>query len=409
MMTPMWRLPFDNQHHLAGSAGALSFVGGSGDFNENGTIRSPGDLNAQLQGALKNLESALEIESCTLHDIVRIKVFYSSDGSVNEWDIKARIAAAFRTEPLPVISALPVPLQPFEGQLVQLQAIAQRGWRNGSDVRVSQSAIPASQRSQFHCKKLTDGLRAGEFIAVANRTAADEDDNIAAPGDGPAQTHTIMQSIESTLAGLGASFQDAVKKEGYYFGTTRDQWASMAKVRASYFREPGPVATVVPAHVLYPNDAVTKIEVLAMRQTRGGFDKYIPREDWWPERVWDWPIPLPYRQSSRLRDVIWLGGQVPYATHSNKPGRVLDGELDLQTTFTMSYIEDLLRGFNRSSADLKLCVCYFTSKGTQGETIKFMQTLRDCIGGALPPLTLVPVPHMHTPETTIEIWGVAQG
>ena len=56
----------------------------------------------------------------------------------------------------------------------------------------------------------------------------------------------------------------------------------------------------------WPADAATKIELLAMRRTRGGFDKYIPREDCWPERVWDWPIPLPYRQAIKLRDTIML-------------------------------------------------------------------------------------------------------
>lgn len=409
MINPMWRLPISGMHHLAGSAGALSFVGGAGDLDDTGKIRSPNDLDQQIAGAIRNLESALEIESCSLDDVVRIKAFYLSDGTVNEWQVKAAIANEFKENPLPVISTLPVPLQPFNHQKVQIQAIAQRNWRTEKDVRITTSSIPEVERRRFSVNELTDGLRANEFIAIANRTATDMNDTVANPSDGPAQTHSIMQSIENTLATLGASFQDAIKKEGYYFGTTRDQWASMAKVRASYFREPGPVATVVPAHVLYPIDAVTKIEVLAMRQTRGGFDKYIPREDWWPERVWDWPIPLPYRQSSRLRNMIWLGGQVPYATHSNKPGRVLDGELDLQTTFTMSYIEDLLRGFNRSPVDLKLCVCYFTSNGSQAETEAFVRVLQNCIGGALPPLTLVPVPHMHTPETTVEIWGVAQG
>ena len=29
--------------------------------------------------------------------------------------------------------------------------------------------------------------------------------------------------------------------------------------------------------------------------------------------------------------------------------------------------------------------------------------------GPLPPLTLVPQPHMHTKDMTVEIWGVARG
>ncbi|MHB1219592.1 MAG: hypothetical protein ACYC1L_15475, partial [Alphaproteobacteria bacterium] len=75
----------------------------------------------------------------------------------------------------------------------------------------------------------------------------------------------------------------------------------------------------------------------------------------------------------------------------------------------MSYIDDLLRPFGRQSADLKIMVCYFTSTGTEAETMAFVQTLADCVGGALPPMTLVPKPMMHTADNTVEIWGVAQG
>ena len=402
-----WRLPFDFTHHLGGSAGPLSFVGGAGDFDASGSIRNAGELMSQIDGALGNVAQSLAVENCVLDDVVRLKAFYRSDGSVDEWQVLARLANAFPCEPLPVISLVPVLMQPFEDQEIQIQAIASRGWRDGDDVRVDSVVVPAAQQSTFSANKLTSGLRAGEFIAVANRTAADANGAVGEPDDGIAQTRVIMSSIEKTLEKLGASFQDAVKKEGYYFGTTREQWAGMAKQRAAFFREPGPVATIVPCQVLWPAGAQTKIEVLAMRQTRGGFDKYIPRDDSWPERVWDWPIALPYRQASRLRDMIWLGGQVPSQPFNNAKERVLVGQLGPQTAFTMSYIDDLLRGFNRSSADLKLAVCYFKSDGSAETTQAFLRTLRDCVGGALPPLTLVPQPQMHTPENTVEIWGVA--
>ena len=405
--SPIWRLPIDTTHHLAGSAGRLCFVGGAGDFDRNGVIRHPGVLPEQIIGAISNLSASLTVESCTLGDVVRLKAFYRSDGSVNEWEVLARIAGELNSDPLPVISLIPVPLQPFEGQAIQIQAIAQRGWRADNDIRVVTVDVPREYRS-FGLDQVTSGLRAGEFVSLAARTAIDAPGKTPSPGDGPAQTHHIMQSMQNDLGKLGASFQDAVKKEGYYFGTTREHWRAMAQVRASYFREPGPPATVVPCHVLWPAEALTKIEVLAMRTTRSGFDKYIPRDDHWPRRVWDWPIPLPYRQGIRLRDTIWLGGQVPSPPFDNAPYRVLPGDLAAQTAFTMSYIKDLLRGFERSSTDLKLVVCYFKSSGDVGDTLSFVKTLSDCVGGALPPVTLVPMPHMHTAESTVEIWGVAQ-
>ena len=406
---PGWRLPIDYTHRLCASAGALTFVGGTGDFDANGRIRNPGTLDAQIGGALENLEASLQSETCGLDDVVRLKAYYQSNGDVDEWQVLAKLANQFGQQPAPVISVLPVLMQPFEGQKIQLQAIAQRHWRSLEDIRAQTVAVPAAHRASFDNDELTRGLRAGELIVTQSRTAADGDDNISDPEDGIAQTRTVMDSLRSTLETLGASFQDAVKKEGYYFGTTREQWAGMAAQRAAYFKEPGPVATVVPCQVLWPDAAQTKIEVIAMRQTRGGFDKYVPREDSWPERVWDWPIPLPYRQGSRLRDLIWLGGQVPSEPFNNARGRVHAGQRAAQTSLTMSYIEDLLRVFNRSPADLKIAICHFQSNGTEASTLEFVRTLQDCMGGALPPLTLVPQPQMHTVENTVEIWGVAAG
>ncbi len=404
MFEKIWSLPVEAPHHQAASAGALTFVGGAGDFDAAGAIRHPGDLEAQVRGTVANIASALETEHCALEDIVRLKAFYTHERG--DWDVIAALARELPGDPQAVISTVPEPFQPFAGQVVQVQAIASRGWRRGGDVRVVGRPVPQGVRERLALDEVTAGLRAGEFIAVANRTAADEAGRIATD-DPVAQSHAVMAMHEETLAALGASLQDSVKMEGYYFGTSLEEWAPLARARASHFREPGPPATVVPCHRLDPEGALTKIEVMAMRGRRGSFDKYIPRDDVWPDRVWDWPIPLPYRQAIRLKDTIWLGGQVPHTPFTNDGGRVMPGDLAAQTRFTMSFIEDLLRGFGRRPADLKLMVCYYTRAG-DGDTRAFLETVSACVGGALPPVTLVPKPMMHSPENTVEIWGVAQ-
>jgi len=406
--TRHWRLPIGHTHHLAATAGPLSFVGGAADLDDAGAIRHPGDLKAQIVGTLANLAQALAAEGCTLDDVVKLKAYWTGGPADSDWPVIAGLSRGFRRNPLPVVSAVPVPLQPFAGQALQVQAIAQRGWRRSVDVRAVARPIPRRYRKLFGAHGATAGLRAGEFIAVANRTAADGEDRIAKPRDAVAQSHAIMTMHEETLAALGASTQDAIKMEGYYFGTTRGHWAPLAQARASHFREPGPVATVVPCHRLSPAGALTKIEVMAMRERWNGFDKYIPRGDHWPKRVWDWPIPLPYRQAIKLRDMIWLGGQVPSEPDSNAGQRVLKGELVPQTRFTMSLIEDLLRGFDRRPSDIRMLVCYFTSDGSPQQTETFLRTIWECVGGPLPPTTCVPQPHMHDKDTMVEIWGVAQ-
>jgi enamine deaminase RidA (YjgF/YER057c/UK114 family) len=356
---------------------------------------------------MENVSAALAMEGCTLEDVVRLKASYKDDGSADGLAVVAALLDPVRSDPPPTVTANPVTLMPFSGQQVQIQAIAQRGWRQMEPIRAVTRAVPASHRQLFHHGRITVGLRAGEFITVPGRTGGE--DWATSVGDEIAQTHAVMSALEGILKELGAGFQDVIKKEGYYFGTDLKQWAGMAATRASYFREPAAVATVVPCQVLWPRGALTKVEVLAMRENRSGVDKYIPREDSWPRRLWDWPIPVPYRQGIRLRDMIWTGGQVPFEPYRNAGNTVFAGRLIPQTRFTLSYIDDILHRFGAVMSDLRLLVCYFKSSGSPGETQQFLAAVRDRVPGVLPPITLVPQPHMHNPDMTVEIWGVARG
>ena len=405
----IWSLPTKLNHNVCGSTNSLSFVGGAGDFDTNGKIRNPGDINAQITGTVENISIALSQENCTLADAVRLKVFYTPSDTCDEIILLKALQEAFPKEPSPVVSTLPVPLQPFKGQEIQIQVIASRDWRTKNNFQFESQILETPGDVPSLRPEVTTALRAGEFIAISNRTAAHFNAEFDTSLDGPGQSHIIMPSLQKSLKTVGASLQDSIKMEGYYFGTTRKDWAPLAQARASYFSEPGPPATVVPCHTMWPENATTKIEVLAMRERRNSFDKYIPREDAWPARVWDWQLNLPYRQAQKLRNMIWLGGQVPAEPFSNTGTRVLPGQLLPQTRFTMSYIEDLLRPFKRSPSDLKLMVCYYTASEEEDITPDLLELLCDCCGGVLPPLTLVPVPHMQTGDSTVEIWGVAHG
>ena len=405
----IWSLPTTLTHDVCGSTDTLSFVGGAGDFDAKGKIRNVGNIIAQIPGTVKNIAIALNQENCTLADAVRLKVFYTPSEISDEITLISALQDILPMDPSPVISTLPVPLQPFQGQEVQIQVIAARGWRKRGDFQFASQPLEVPGDDSSRRPLVTTSLRAGEFIAVSNRTAAHFNKKLEMSIDGPGQSHIIMPSLQKSLASVGASLQDSIKMEGYYFGTTRKDWAPLAKARASYFSEPGPPATVVPCHTLWPENTHTKIEVLAMRERRNSFDKYIPREDAWPARVWDWQLNLPYRQAQKMRNMIWLGGQVPAEPFSNTGKRVLPGQLLPQTRFTMSYLSDLLRPFGRSPKDLKLMVCYYTAPSDENATQQLLRLLQDCCGGVLPPITLVPVPHMQTSDSTVEIWGVAQG
>jgi len=399
-----WRLPIKAAHDRVAGAGAYVFVGSSGDFDMAGQIRHPGDLALQIVGAIGNLREALGEKGLDLGDVVRLKAFYTPAGKNGYWEVMARLRRAFDFDLAPAITANPVPMQPFAGQAIQLQAIARQGWRRQQPVIAVTRQLPKAVRDLFDRPILTQGLRAGEFFSVSGTTDVDAEDKVAAPGDGMKQSHAMMAEMARTAAGLGVTLQDTVKAEGYYFGTTMEQWAAMAAIRATYFYDPGPVATVVPSQLLHPEGIVTKYELTGLR-TAG--NKYIPRDDAWPETVWDWVIPVPYRQGLKLRDTIWTGGQVPFVPgHPRKP--VHQGDLHAQTRHVMGLCSEIVRAFGKTPADYRLIVAHFASKGTPAETEAFLATVASCVEGALPPITVVPQPHMHSPDHLVEIWAVAQ-
>lgn len=86
-------------HHVSGSAGPLTFVGGAGGFDSAGQIANPGDLDVQIERAMRNVADALEAEGCALSDIVRVKAYYTSD--VDDWHVIARIADLLTDDPMP--------------------------------------------------------------------------------------------------------------------------------------------------------------------------------------------------------------------------------------------------------------------------------------------------------------------
>ena len=91
-----------------------------------------------------------------------------------------------------------------------------------------------------------------------------------------------------------------------------------------------------PYHRLHSEGAATKIEHLGFRENRNHVDKYAPHMDSWLERVWEWPIPLPYRQDPKLHGTVWTTGQVPWEPGSNSGVWMYPGDLHAQSRLALS-------------------------------------------------------------------------
>jgi enamine deaminase RidA (YjgF/YER057c/UK114 family) len=101
------------------------------------------------------------------------------------------------------------------------------------------------------------GVKAGNMIFVGGQVALDEQGNVLHPGDIVRQTEIAMENIRRVLAEFGATLDDVVKG-------TKEEWEVAAKIRASYFKEPGPAATGIPLPTLAYEGMMTEIEVIAM-------------------------------------------------------------------------------------------------------------------------------------------------
>jgi enamine deaminase RidA (YjgF/YER057c/UK114 family) len=109
------------------------------------------------------------------------------------------------------------------------------------------------------------GVKAGNMIFVGGQVALDERGNVLHPGDIVKQTEIAMDNIGRVLAEFGAGFDDVVKVNIFYVGTgTKEDWEVAARVRARYFKEPGPAATGIPVPTLAYEGMMTEIEVIAM-------------------------------------------------------------------------------------------------------------------------------------------------
>jgi enamine deaminase RidA (YjgF/YER057c/UK114 family) len=76
----------------------------------------------------------------------------------------------------------------------------------------------------------------------------DSEGNVMHKYDLAAQTRIAMENIAKVLAEFGASMQDVVKINRWYVaGGTREEWVNVARIMASFFTEPGPAATGIPA------------------------------------------------------------------------------------------------------------------------------------------------------------------
>jgi enamine deaminase RidA (YjgF/YER057c/UK114 family) len=329
-----WGWPIAVSHKHGVRQDDLCFVGGQVDLSPDGAVLHPRDLASQTAAAMASVGRVLTDLGSDLADLVKLQVFYVTDGSVDEAALMSHVRSLLGAE-APVLTTVPVPYLAYPDMVVEIEAVAAVGEKQ----RIGTGPFP-------------DALRWRDIIW----TSAHEG---STPGDIVAQSREVMDGLGATLARFGADLADAVKFNIYYVGVgTAEDWEIGARVRASFFPEPGPAATGIPLPRLHDDAHVIKMDVWAMLGEDGS---RLERRHSWPDGHWDWPIHLPYKHGCECNGMVFVGGQVSLTPH----GQPIDfDDLAAQTRTSMANIRRVLEPFDAGLDDVVRVLTFYEGDGS---------------------------------------------
>jgi len=392
-------LPFNHSHCV--TCGSMMFIGGQVDFDGGGNQLNPGDLQTQARRCMAHIGEVLESDGAGLSDLVKLSVYYRSDGSVDETSLLDDLAGCLKgiEGPGPVVTLIPLGELSFDGMEIEIDGIAMRD-PNGLSLARTTAWDPQCPRLP---PPFSNALRCGEMLFTSGITAVDGTGHLHQPGDLTAQSRLVLPKLDGLLNQLGGDLNDVVKTNVFNVepGTAED-WRSPALTRAGYYREPGPAATGICLQRLWPSGVMLRNDVIAMR---GGDGSRLPRSHVWPTGHWDWPVHLPYRHGIRCGDLVFLGGQVSLAPD----GEVLQaGDIGAQTTTAMDFIGKVLGDFGLTFDNvIKVNAFYVGSAGPEELARNALVRFSYFTGSPGPASTGVPVPYLAYQGMMIEIDIVA--
>jgi len=173
----------------------------------DGEIEENLDLNGQTHKMMHQLRLLLQAANADIDDVVKLTVFYSGDGSAENWAAPASIRAACFTEPGPAATGLVVERFAHERQKTQISVTAMRA-TGGSHLN-RQFSWPDNHWDW------TVHLPYGQMIHVGGQVALNSKAEVIAPGDSVRQTEIAMENVKKVLAEFGATLNDVVNSRAF--------------------------------------------------------------------------------------------------------------------------------------------------------------------------------------------------
>jgi len=111
--------------YAAVAHGGTVYAAGACPLDDHGAVVAPGDVTAQAELVMRNLEQALRAARCGLDDVLKTTVYVASSdraGLVAAWNA---VRAAFGDHD-PPSTLLGVAVLGYPDQLVEVEAVAER-------------------------------------------------------------------------------------------------------------------------------------------------------------------------------------------------------------------------------------------------------------------------------------------
>jgi enamine deaminase RidA (YjgF/YER057c/UK114 family) len=111
--------------YAAVAPGGTVHAAGACPLDEDGDVVAPGDVSAQAERVMRNLEQALHAARCGLVDVVKTTVYVASSDRADLVAAWNAVRAAFGDHD-PPSTLLGVAVLGYPGQLVEVEAVAVR-------------------------------------------------------------------------------------------------------------------------------------------------------------------------------------------------------------------------------------------------------------------------------------------
>ena len=99
-------------------------MGGQRSLDMSGVVLHPDDPSAQARLNMSRIGDALRELGGSLSDVVKLGVFYRNAPDIDAGSILTTISECLPASVRPAITAIPVPSLTYEGETLQIEAIA---------------------------------------------------------------------------------------------------------------------------------------------------------------------------------------------------------------------------------------------------------------------------------------------